>query len=60
MLKKGISEISYTNGLLVGDKKVLDSHPEDPDTMMFWVVCCVSFFAFLHSAELTVSNSSGF
>ena len=25
-----------------------------------WVVCCVTFFAFLHSAELTVSSSSSY
>ena len=33
--KRYLTDVSYTSGLLVGDKKVWDSHPEDPDTMMF-------------------------
>ena len=47
--KKRITDVNYTSGLLVGDRKVLDGHPEDPDTIDVGVVCCVNFFAFLHS-----------
>ena len=41
-------------------KAVWEPSASDPDVVMLWVACCLNFFGFLRSGEMTVPSDSAY
>ena len=56
----GRERLPITPDFLRKIKSVWDKDSSNPDIVMLWAACCLTFFCFMRAGDLTVPSDSGF